>query len=302
MARMISLHKTTMRGLRASNEDVEKYVLNLDNSGYPKNNNYAPIDLCIICDGHGGDMVSKYVAPRLEHLLMNPKIIYPLSYDNICNIFTHIQNEIKQNPSKIGSYCGCTALVVIRYLDKFGKENIQVINIGDCRAIMSKNGLVRTLTKDHKPFWPDEEKRIDEVNRKNPHNVKKIHHEAGDWRIGDLSVSRAFGDLDNTPHVTHIPDVYNYKLGLEHEFIIMACDGLWDSVQENEAINFVRNHRYHGNTDYYNIRYELNGVEMIYPSEEVKNTNNIARKLASYAIAKGSKDNVSILIMFFDKK
>jgi protein phosphatase 2C len=293
MIRTIHLHKTSQLGLRETNEDVEKYNINLEQDGYPRDNKYAPIDFFVVCDGHGGSSVAEFVAPKLEKHLMKRNIIYPLSHGYICKIYNYIQQELINNPEGIARACGCTALVVVRYLDNYQKENIQVINIGDCRAVLSRKGLAIPLCKDHKPFWSDEKRRIDEINAK--YNMKqKIHFDAGDWRIGDLSVSRSFGDLDNTPYLTHIPDSFHYQLQADDEFIIMACDGLWDVIQNHEAVNFVRDHMHNNNIEYYRIPHK-------YPTSYSNDTTSIAGKLASYAIAKGSTDNVSILILFFKK-
>lgn len=292
MARPINLHRTSQCGLRESNEDVEKYHLNLLPNGHPINPNYAPIDFFVICDGHGGRLVAEYVVSRLENFFMKKDRSYPLSNNYICQIYDNIQRELVEHPYKIAKMCGCTALVIIRYLDIFKKENIQVINVGDCRAVLSRKGLAIPLCKDHKPFWPDEKRRIEMVNKEQGTNWK-IHYDAGDWRIGDLSVSRSFGDLDNIPFVSNTPDVFRYRLRVDDEFIIIACDGLWDVLQNHEAVNFVRDHLNNNHIEYYNIPYR-------YPSVETANTKNIARKLASYAIARGSMDNVSIFIIIFN--
>jgi protein phosphatase 2C len=279
--------------MRESNEDIEKYCLNLSVNGKAIDPNYAPIDLFVICDGHGGKLVAEYVVSRLEKFFMKKNLIYPLSHNYICQIYDNIQQELIEHPYQIARMSGCTALVVVRYLDKHGKENVQVINVGDCRAVLSRKGLAFPLNKDHKPLWPDEKSRIDMVNKEHGTNWK-IHYEAGDWRIGDLSVSRSFGDLDNVPFVCHTPDIFHYRLQMDDEFIIIACDGLWDVLQNHEAVNFVRDHVNNNHIEYYNIPNK-------YPSIETASTNNIARKLASYAIARNSMDNVSIFIIFFVK-
>jgi len=170
---------------------------------------------------------------------------------------------------------------------------IQVINIGDCRAVLSQKGLAIPLSKDHKPDWPDEKRRIYEVNRANGTD-EKVHFEDQAWRIGDLSVSRAFGDLDNVPFVTHIPEIFTYVLNNNDKFIIMACDGLWDVVHSETAVNFVTDHLLKNSATYtYNIPNR-------YPPHNDQSGNNIARKLADYALACGSTDNVSVLILIFN--
>lgn len=289
---IIVLQKTSQRGLRDNNEDVEKYNINLGPNGIPKNPQCAPIDFFVICDGHGGSEVSKFVVPELEAHLMRKNLSYPLSHKYICKIFDYVQKKLIHHKNGIARTCGSTALVVVRYLDRNNRESIQVINIGDCRAVLSRRGLALPLCKDHKPFWSDEKKRIDIINSDGYVPLQKIHFEAGDWRVGDLSVSRSFGDLDNTPHITHFPETFIYHLQKDDEFIIIACDGLWDIVQNHEAVNFVRDHFHNNNPEYWDIPNK-------YPTEEMARSDNIARKLAGYAIAKGSTDNVSIIIVSF---
>lgn len=289
MPRFILLHKTSLQGFRESNEDVERFKLNLcRDPNNTESDKSAPVDFFVVCDGHGGDYVSKYVAPKLESLLTARRLMYPLSRNYINKVYNNIQNSLINHPQKIAEACGSTAIVAIRYMHK-NKEKMQIINLGDCRAVLSRKGLAIPLNKDHKPFWPDEKIRIDRVNYDYNTN-KKIYYD-GDWRIGDLSVSRSFGDIDNTPHVTHVPESFNHELLPDDEFIIIACDGLWDVLQNHEAVNFVRDHYNNNRIEYYNLPGK-------YPTDDILKSNNIARKLATYAIARGSTDNVSIFIIF----
>lgn len=295
MIRPLILHVTSQQGRRPSNEDVERYVVNMAADGYNINSEYAPIDLFIICDGHGGSQVSKFIAPKLEKMLIHRRLKYPLSYNHVRNIYKKVNFDLSNDANNIGEECGTTALVVARYLDHRNQDSLQVINLGDCRAVLSRNGNAIPLTKDHKPSWTDEKIRINEINAKLEKNKRSdIIFEEGDWRINGLSVSRVFGDFSAKPHVTYIPESFIYELDPSDEFIIIACDGLWDVMQNNEAVNFVRDHIYNLDLSCYNILGS-------YPSREVKNTKCLARKLASYAIAKGSYDNVSIIIVFFGK-
>lgn len=170
---------------------------------------------------------------------------------------------------------GSTALVVIH----FRKNNCQYLNImntGDCRAVLCRDHLAIALTKDHKPEWPEERRRIEKMGG-------RIQHDGIDWRIKDLSVSRAFGDLDATPFVTHRPDIYRYKMDKSDKFMILACDGLWDTVSPQEGVNFVLANCYDSSL-----------------KKKKKIPDQIARKLAEYAIMKGSGDNVSVIIVFFN--
>ena len=99
-----------------------------------------------------------------------------------------------------------------------------MMNVGDSRAVLCKNdNSVLQLTQDHKPNDKNERSRINKLGG-------KIYYDGYDWRIKDLSLSRAFGDIEAKPFVSHLPQIYRYKLNNDDKFIIFACDGLWDVV------------------------------------------------------------------------
>ena len=292
MKRNISLHKSSLCGIRPQNEDVERYNLNLSIKGESFDPAYAAVDFFAVCDGHGGSEVSKFVTPLLEKYLMRKDLQFPLPMSYINKVYSQIQQEVVQHPKKIGAACGSTALVMLRYLDRDYRCNVQIINLGDCRAILSRKGLPIPLSKDHKPYWPDEKRRIDKVNQKYGTNIQ-VSFSEGDWRIGDLSVSRSFGDLDNAPFISHYPDAFNYRLESNDEFIVLSCDGLTDVMENHEIVNFIRDNVTHNHLE----MYEIPGK---YPSKEVVVHHNVARKLAEYALACDSGDNVSVLIIFLN--
>ena len=92
--------------------------------------------------------------------------------------------------------------------------------------------LLLQLTQDHKPNDKNERSRINKLGG-------KIYYDGYDWRIKDLSLSRAFGDIEAKPFVSHLPQIYRYKINNNDKFIIFACDGLWDVISNKKAINFV---------------------------------------------------------------
>ena len=53
--------------------------------------------------------------------------------------------------------------------------------------------------------------------------------------MGRLAVSRAFGDKSLKPFVTAQPEVSTTQLFKEDDFIILACDGLWDVTDNISA-------------------------------------------------------------------
>lgn len=272
-------------GYRPTNEDYEACVENLLPSGLARDPSLAAINLYIICDGHGGPDISKYAGQMLKKFYMKKNLVYPLDKSHLVAVYKKLQSKIIEHKKEVAKESGSTAIVAIVFEGKYRKRYLQVINLGDCRAVLSKQSMPMCLTKDHKPFWPDEKRRINNLGKKNGDRVKYLD---GDWRIIDLSVSRAFGDLDNI-YVSQEPDVYLYEISDTDEFVVIGCDGLWDCLQNSDVINFVHDHLTNNYVNYYVI----NGK---YPTKLSVNTSDISIKLAEYAIASGSSDNVSVII------
>ena len=100
--------------------------------------------------------------------------------------------------------------------------------------MICERGKAHDLSKDHKPYLPEERNRI-----------YKAGGEVQDGRVnGILSLSRAIGDFDykhatppkdagptwylNNHIVTSIPDITVTSINTNIEFMILACDGIWD--------------------------------------------------------------------------
>lgn len=99
----------------------------------------------------------------------------------------------------------------------------------------------------------------------------------GVWRVnGILATSRALGDsiLKQNHVVSPEPDVRTFSMK-EHRpiFMILATDGLWDVFTNAEAVRFIHNH--------------------------LAEPDFGAKSLANEAYAKGSLDNVSVIVVNF---
>ena len=92
---------------------------------------------------------------------------------------------------------------------QIGKNKILwIANVGDSRAVMCNHkDEVIQLSQDHKPNSKLEKKRIEQLGG-------KIKYDGSDWRVNDLSLSRAFGDLESTPYITHLPQIFKYYFTL----------------------------------------------------------------------------------------
>jgi len=272
------IHTISLLGLRPKNEDDLFYSLNLNTTSSDKKRNANIIG---IFDGHGGNLVSKYLKEHLpKYFYANTESIFsPKNNDYILKVFDKIQSKLIKDVPQC-KQMGSTALILNLEKGKQDTYNIQVSNVGDCRAVLCNEYFIaQNLTKDHKPMQWEEKIRIEKLGG-------KIVKEANDDpRINGLAVSRAFGDLDVLPCVTHVPEIFNYKVSVNSKFIIVGCDGVWDVLSSQDAVDFVIKEMMQLQT--YNENYHTH------------NQKNIAKKLGEHAIKKGSGDNISLIILFF---
>ncbi|AYV84908.1 MAG: serine/threonine protein phosphatase [Hyperionvirus sp.] len=271
---MNGVNSVSLKGRRESNEDKHTIILNEDG----KNASFINANYLAVYDGHGGKFVSKFLSEYLPPLFMKREVVYPLTKNYILEMYKNTQEELKTKHKNNAMHCGSTCLVMIHYKYlKDGKYYINLMNTGDSRAIICRDNLAIPLCKDHKPHWPEERNRIQELGG-------NIYFDGDDYRIKDLSVSRAMGDIEAEPYVSYVPDIYRYRLEKNDKFIVLACDGLWDKLSNQEVANFILTECYDGTTN-----------------ARINKETNVAKKLGEYAIQRGSTDNITIIIVFFDQ-
>ena len=256
----IKVYFTSIKGRRESNEDRHNIILNLDKS----NEKYCEINLFSIYDGHGGIFVSNYLEEKIPNYYCRSDLKPPFSEKYHIETFEYLQNKILNNPEGFTSGSTCLLNLMYRIEDEI---HFNIVNIGDSRlTIVYNNGDFKQVTIDHKPDDIIEKKRIEKIGG-------EIYTDSdGVIRIGDLSLSRAFGDGDNLPYISQKPDVFYKKITPETKFIIMACDGLWDVIENNELFDLLNN-------------YKKNDKE------------NYAVELVNEALKRGSCDNISIIVI-----
>lgn len=129
---------------------------------------------------------------------------------------------------------GCTANVIL--IEDMKK--LYVANAGDSRCVMARNGKCIPLSFDHKPENEEERARIE-----------KAGSTITEGRVdGNLNLSRSLGDLKYKQNknlkpeehpVTANPDIFEYELTGEEDFIIMGCDGIWETKSNEEMVEYI---------------------------------------------------------------
>ncbi|KAJ3372484.1 Protein phosphatase 2C 2 [Allomyces arbusculus] len=217
-----------MQGWRISMEDAHTTETTI---GDPN----AQIGFFAVFDGHGGPAVARFSGTELHKRIIEREHFKKGAYhDALKDGFLALDDELRHHPEFEHDPSGCTAVAAL-----ITPENIYVGNAGDSRAVLATGGQTIAMSFDHKPGNPEEQYRIMaaggfvEFGRVN----------------GNLALSRAIGDFefkqnpDLPPEkqiVTANPDIQERALGNDDEFLIMACDGIWDCVSNEECVSYVR--------------------------------------------------------------
>lgn len=100
----------------------------------------------------------------------------------------------------------------------------------------------------------------------------------GTWRVnGNLSVSRAIGDAKDKKYVIGEGDVSHTTMTGTEDYLVVACDGIWDVVDDQELVECIGSHFAKG-----------------------REKHAAARALVEFAKSEGSGDNMTAIIVFLD--
>jgi len=245
--------------------------------GDPKQN----MALFALFDGHCGRQSATFAADHFkEHLLKNLNLSTlesPLKslVDALVSLNEALR-EYANNTDRAIRHSGATAIIVLI----IGRQ-LYVANVGDARAVLYKGGDINNKTNDHRPFGlcpPSSVIRLSEDHK--PDGEEERIRKDGGYVIksrvnGTLGVSRSLGDF-STEIVSCLPSAFHYPLPTHQEaFIIMACDGVWDELSDEEACS----------------------VAHFFASKNNKNPHKISTAIRDYAYFFGSDDNISAMVI-----
>jgi protein phosphatase PTC1 len=221
-----------------------------------------------VYDGHGGNMAANFCAENLHKVLSSelnkegkevlndpPKVLEILKQ-------SYLKTDEKMK-GLVPTHHGCTVVTcVLTGSVAAGNRQLFTANAGDGRAVLCRNGQAIRLTEDHKATSEVEAKRITD---------------AGGFIIngrvnGQIVITRSLGDhlmkdfIIGTPHVDH------QTLTDQDTHIIVACDGLWDVVEDQQAVDLLLEFK-------------------------DASANELSKRLLVKALQDGSTDNLSIVVI-----
>ncbi|KAG7988691.1 hypothetical protein I3843_03G200400 [Carya illinoinensis] len=262
-----------------------------------------------VYDGHGGSQVANYCHERLhlalvEEIESTKRSLCDGSIGNswqdlwkkaIFNCFLKVDAEVGGVQGNNGSNTeaseatskpitpetvGSTAVVAI-----LCSTHLIVANCGDSRAVLCRGKAPIPLSVDHKPNREDEYARIETAGG-------KIIQWFGFRVFSVLATSRSIGDRYLKPWIIPDPEVMLIPRNKEDECLILASDGLWDVMTNEEVCDVARKrilvwHKKHGNT--LPAKSGRDGADLAAQAA--------AECLSRLALKKGSKDNITVIVI-----
>ncbi|TQS33348.1 hypothetical protein Golomagni_06312, partial [Golovinomyces magnicellulatus] len=238
---------SAMQGWRISMEDSHTTVLNMMPSPSEEDAKAHPGQLSFfgVFDGHGGDKVALFAGENIYKIVQKQDSFKAGQYNQslkdgflatdraILTGHKHL-TTIVIDPKYEDEVSGCTACVSL-----IAGNKIYVANAGDSRGVLGIKGRAKPLSEDHKPQLETEKNRITAAG--GFVDFGRVN--------GNLALSRAIGDFEfkksaelppEKQIVTAFPDVDEHELTDEDEFLVLACDGIWDCQSSQAVVEFVR--------------------------------------------------------------
>ncbi|XP_075259381.1 protein phosphatase 1A-like [Convolutriloba macropyga] len=266
---------SAMQGWRTKMEDAHSCVLGLP-SGLKDWSFFA------VYDGHAGAFVSNHCATNLLDVITKHDAFQNYDSDKHDDAtirevirlgFLELDTLLRQTPTITNGEESSGTTVSSCLLSP---TKIFFANCGDSRALICKKGNVAFSTRDHKPHLDDEKNRIEAAG--GSVIMMRVN--------GSLAVSRALGDFEYKDNaqmapveqlVSPEPEVTVLERNPdEDEYIVVACDGIWDEMTNEDLCAFVSS------------RLRITG-----------DLEKICNDVIDTCLHKGSRDNMSIILITF---
>ncbi|KAM4619999.1 putative protein phosphatase, Mg2+/Mn2+ dependent, 1Nb (putative) [Polymixia lowei] len=259
----------SMQGWRANMEDFHNCVPQLAG-------NLADWSFFAVFDGHAGSSVAQYCSQHLLSQILStgglgpeddPERVRGGIIDGFLQTDKHLHTVARREGWEKGGTTVVATLISPCY--------IYFANCGDSRALLCRSGQVCFSTEDHKPYSPLERERIESAG--GSVSIQRIN--------GSLAVSRALGDFsykgaeNRSPSqqmVSPEPEVCVVERSPADEFLVLACDGVWDMITNEELCAFIHS-RLRVCTD----------------------LRDVCAQVIDLCLYKGSLDNISIILLCF---
>ncbi|OIV91577.1 hypothetical protein TanjilG_08989 [Lupinus angustifolius] len=222
--------------------------------------NGEELGLFAIYDGHLGDTVPAYLQKHLFSNILKEDEFWTDPSSSIIKAYETTDQAVLSHDPDLGRG-GSTAVTAIL----INNQKLWVANVGDSRAVLSKGGVAIQMSIDHEPntergFIENKGGFVSNL----PGDVARVN--------GQLAVSRAFGDKNLKSHLRADPDVDQDDIDSDTELLILASDGVWKVMANQEAVDIAR---------------------------RIRDPQKAAKQLVDEALDRESKDDISCIVVRF---
>ena len=205
------------KGNRDYMEDRGRAIENL-------NNDPNKILFCIF-DGHGGSEASVFLQENF-HIYLKKYLPFNHIFEDITNTFRNLDDKLKTlDIPDVGS----TGTIV--YIEKVNNKRIlYCANVGDSRCVLvNRKGIMRMSHDD----------RVEDKKE-----YERVIRQGGvifNGRVyGTLMLTRCFGDWAIKKYgVVVEPHIIKIELNEDDLYLLIASDGLWDVINDEECKGFT---------------------------------------------------------------
>ncbi|KAJ4834904.1 hypothetical protein Tsubulata_045734 [Turnera subulata] len=169
--------------------------------------------------------------------------VFPTLKESFLKAFKLVDKELKVHPYIDCVNSGSTAVTIVKQ-----GQDLVIGNVGDSRAVLGTRDtygsvIAVQLTEDHKPTLPREAERI-RLCKGRVFALPGEAHVARVWLPNSyspgLAMARAFGDFCLKDFgLISVPEVFYHRITEEDEFVVLASDGLWDVLSNEEVVRIV---------------------------------------------------------------
>jgi len=157
----------------------------------------------------------------------------------------HRANQLSDPPVRI-DYSGAVGIIAIVCAGSNGGADLYIANVGDCEAVLCRDGKPILLSRKHSPSDSSEMERVIKAGG----HTEVVESSIYVGEVGHLfETSRSFGDLVDCAHEHSVrkvrglccdPYVKRYELEPTDEFLLLGCDGIWEKFKKKDAVAIVR--------------------------------------------------------------
>uniref|UniRef100_A0A8C6U4B3 Protein phosphatase, Mg2+/Mn2+ dependent, 1F n=1 Tax=Neogobius melanostomus TaxID=47308 RepID=A0A8C6U4B3_9GOBI len=237
-----------------------------------------------VLDGHGGVDAAAFAAVQLPVVLSRQQNLQTNPEEALTQALTETDLMLQRKATRERLRGGSTAVAAL-----FQGQRLLLAWLGDSQALLVRCGREEEVMEVHKPEREDERQRIEQLGG--------CVTFMGCWRVnGTYAVSRALGDFEQRPYVSSEADVVSLELRGDEDYLLLACDGFFDSVRPSSVPGLVLEAlRSPPPSDAPPSEAPPSEAP---PSDPQRAALTVAQTLVSRAKDEGSSDNITVMLVF----